>query len=69
MKMRGLAFQLLSMSHSFGHDTTDLVAPPDLVLADDGLHNGVEAALRRVQVARHLSALHLSLSEDRVTQR
>ena len=48
---------------------TYLVAPPDLVLAYDGLHDGVEAALRCVQVARHLRALHLTLIEDRIKQR
>ena len=36
-----------------------LVPPADDVLARDGLHDGVEAALGRVQVTRHLGPFHL----------
>ena len=45
--------------------TSHLVPPSDLVLADDGLHDGVEAALGRVQVAGHLRPLHLTLHDDK----
>ena len=38
-----------------------LVAPPDLVLADDGLHDGVKAAFRRVKISRNLGTLHFAL--------
>ena len=38
---------------------TRLVPPPDDVLTHDGLHDGVETSLGRVQVARHLSLLDL----------
>lgn len=40
-------------------ESSCLVPPPDHVLAHDGLHDGVEAALRRVEVTRHLGPLHL----------
>ncbi len=38
-----------------------LVAPADLVLADDGLHDRIEPALGGVQVARDLSLFDFSL--------
>ena len=39
---------------------TSLVPPPDVVLADDGLHDGVEAALGSVEVAGDLGLVDLA---------
>lgn len=39
-----------------------LLPPADLLLAHDGLHDGVEAALGGVEVAGDLGALDLALS-------
>ena len=38
-----------------------LLPPADLLLAHDGLHDGVEAALGGVEVTGHLGALDLAL--------
>ena len=38
-----------------------VAAPGDLLLTDDRLHDGVETALRSVQVTRHFGRLHLRL--------
>ena len=42
-----------------------VVSPPDLFLTLDDLHDGVETALRGVQVTRHGGAAHLILERGR----
>ena len=41
--------------------STGAISPRDLVLADNGLHDGVESSFGSVQVARYGSPLHFSL--------
>lgn len=47
-------------------EATGAVAPADPILAHNGLHDGVKAALGRVQVARHGRSLHLGLELPRL---
>jgi hypothetical protein len=43
--------------------------PPDLVRANNRLHDGVEPTFRRVQVARHLGIAHFRLFGPRESQK
>ena len=41
--------------------TTSVFSPSDSLLADNRLHNGIEATFRGIQITRHCSSPYLSL--------